>query len=542
MLRHPFFVDKRILSGYTELMNYPERKVCCFMKMPGFPDGYIASSTFGFDVKRDDCFKEDVLRSMEIMKEQTNANAVILAFIALQSDNNSVDIDYVGPHIPDEAGLERLVKKARELDMRVIFKPMLNCRNGMWRGTINFFDKETPPEYNWSEWFENYTKFQVHFAKIAERLGVEMICIACEMVSTQRRDADWRKCIAEIRKHYSGPLTWNADKYQEDEVTFWDALDVISTSGYYPIDKWDQELTRIKKVVDRFKKPFFFAEYGCMTCKDTLSIPNNPFRFGRELARVAAERGVSMEGVPMPYGVLRKPGQWKELTPEQQQLYLDVVDQDAQAEFYRVSFEACERYPFVQGFGLWDWAGNLNTDPEDVPYNGGYSIYNKKAAEVVKEYFTKKGYTPIDDLSEPTPEEKCPAKAYEVLNERFGHNTDIALATVEGGHPAVRTVSAYYEDGAFYVITNALSNKMRQIRCLPNVAISGDWFTANGVGENLGHVLLPENAELLDKLSVVFAEWYGEHVDECDENTVILKIRLTDGILFDHGTRYDITF
>ena len=74
------------------------------MKMPGFPNGYIASSTFGFDLKRDDCFKEDVLRSMELMKEQTNANAVILAFIALQSDNNSTDIEYIGPHIPDEGG------------------------------------------------------------------------------------------------------------------------------------------------------------------------------------------------------------------------------------------------------------------------------------------------------------------------------------------------------------------------------------------------------------------------------------------------------
>ena len=33
----------------------------------------------------------------------------------------------------------------------------------------------------------------------------------------------------------------------------------------------------------------------------------------------------------------------------------------------------------------------------------------------------------------------------------------------ENGMPCVRNVDAYYEDGAFYVITYALSNKMKQI-------------------------------------------------------------------------------
>ena len=47
--------------------------------------------------------------------------------------------------------------------------------------------------------------------------------------------------------------------------------------------------------------------------------------------------------------------------------------------------------------------------------------------------------------------------------ERFGKDTVIALATVEGGVPYVRSVNAYYENGAFYIITYALSNKMKQI-------------------------------------------------------------------------------
>ena len=130
-----------------------------------------------------------------------------------------------------------------------------------------------------------------------------------------------------------------------------------------------------------------------------------------------------------------------------------------------------------------------------------------------------------------------------ILDMRFGCDNLIALATVDGSSPAVRTVNAYYEDGCFYTVTYALSGKMQQIARNPRVAISGEWFTARGVGESLGHILLPENADLADKLRTVFAEWYGNgHVNEADVNTIILRIRLTEGTLFHQGTRYDIDF
>ena len=98
------------------------------------------------------------------------------------------------------------------------------------------------------------------------------------------------------------------------------------------------------------------------------------------------------------------------------------------------------------------------------------------------------------------------SKTKEIMKERFGKDQIIAIATVQDGKPYVRNVDGYYEDGAFYVITYALSNKMKQIEENPHVAISGDWFTAHGI------------------------------------NTCILCIRLTEGVLFSHGTKYDIDF
>ena len=119
----------------------------------------------------------------------------------------------------------------------------------------------------------------------------------------------------------------------------------------------------------------------------------------------------------------------------------------------------------------------------------------------------------------------------------------IALATTADDLPYVRYVNAYYQDGAFYVITYALSGKMKQMAKNPAVAIAGDWFTARGVGENLGYIRLPENAALEKKLREAFAEWIDNgHNNFDDVNTCILCIRLTEGVLFSHGTRYDIDF
>ena len=139
--------------------------------------------------------------------------------------------------------------------------------------------------------------------------------------------------------------------------------------------------------------------------------------------------------------------------------------------------------------------------------------------------------------------DKFPIEAQKIMDERFIKDTLIALATMEGDKPQVRAVNSYYEDGAFYVITYALSNKMKQIQANPAVAICGDWFTAHGVGENLGHILDPKNEQIADKLRVAFSQWYSNgHTNEADPNTCILRIRLTDGVLMSHGTKYVIDF
>lgn len=139
--------------------------------------------------------------------------------------------------------------------------------------------------------------------------------------------------------------------------------------------------------------------------------------------------------------------------------------------------------------------------------------------------------------------EKLNEKAREIMIERFSKDNVMALATTENGVPFVRYVNAYYEDGSFYVITYALSNKMKQLEKEPTAAIAGEWFTAHGTGNNLGYFCKDSNRAIAQKLREAFSTWIDNgHNNFDDENTCILQIQLTDGVLFSHGTRYDIDF
>ena len=139
--------------------------------------------------------------------------------------------------------------------------------------------------------------------------------------------------------------------------------------------------------------------------------------------------------------------------------------------------------------------------------------------------------------------EKRTEKIDAILLERFGKDSIIALATSIDSIPYVRSVDAFYENGAFYVLTNGLSGKMKQISQNPTVAISGDWFTAQGKGVDLGYCGKAENARIASKMKDVFSAWIDNgHNDFGDINTCILCIELTSGILFSNGKRYEIDF
>lgn len=306
---------------------------------------YINGVTFAPFASRGTLTRPETKESFEKMLEGTNADFIILVPNGLQDTPQSESIDFTSEATMSDEELKDFILYAKSKGIRVALKPTANCRNGTWRAHINFFDEDVPCEPKWCNWFRAYTDFQLHYAKIAEETGCDMFIAGCEMVQSERREKEWRKLIADIKSVYTGPVSYNTDKYQEHNVKWWDCVDVISSSGYYPINDIDNQFDRIEKVVKKYNKPFFFAECGCMSTKGSNNVPND----------------WSVKGE---------------------------VDLKGQADWYDTMFKASEKRDWIGGFAVWDWGGKLYPENK-ADTNGGYGVYAKPAMKVIGDFYKK---------------------------------------------------------------------------------------------------------------------------------------------------------
>ncbi|MBD7957335.1 1,4-beta-xylanase [Microbacterium sp. Sa4CUA7] len=281
-------------------------------------------------------------RSMREMADH-GVTWTALSYAALQATAFATDIPFdAEPTVTDEE-IVGAIRRAHGLGMQVCLKPVVNVADGTWRAHIGFFDWDVPGEPSWTAWFASYTRFIVHAARIAEAEGCAMLSIGCEMVRADGQEQHWRRLVQAVRAEYSGLITYNCDKYQEDRITWWDAVDVISSSGYYPIDEWETQLDRIAPVVEAAGKPFLFLEAGCPSRTGSPQRPND----------------WSLPGEP---------------------------DGQEQLRYYRAMFDAISRREWVSGVVLWDWPAHLY-DASEARTNDDYCPYGKPAGDYLRETY-----------------------------------------------------------------------------------------------------------------------------------------------------------
>ena len=303
---------------------------------------YVAGMTWGWTGVRGTWATAEASASLRAMADH-GVNWTAIAYSALQETAQSTEVRFrEEPTVTDDE-IVWAIREARALGLKVCLKPVVNVADGTWRAHIGFFDQDVPGEPTWGEWFASYGEFILHAARLAEAEGCEMLCIGCEMVRADAREAEWRELVAAVRTVYSGVVTYNCDKYQEDRLGWWDAVDVVTSSGYYPIDRWDAELDRIEKAVAATGKPFFFMEAGCPSREGSPDRPND----------------WSLPGAP---------------------------SGDEQLRYYEAMFAACDARPWVRGFMLWDWPPRLYA-ADAAADNDDYCPYGKPAGEFLREAY-----------------------------------------------------------------------------------------------------------------------------------------------------------
>jgi len=317
---------------------------------------FIKGMTWGWSSRRGDYRTAEAAESMRKLKE-TGSEWVALSFWTWQDRVHSTQIAFDYGYTVTDRDIAAAVREARKHGLKVCLKPVVNSRDGIWRAHIGFPEEEggEMPTY-WDRWFESYGSFLVHYAELAEELGCEMFCVGCEMVKTEAQTRRWTETIARVREAYSGPLIYNANHGKEEGVAWFDRVDVIGTSAYYPVGsvpgdteenmmtKWLPVRERMERLHRKFGKPVVFMEIGCRSARGCATMPWDFVH--RDLP----------------------------------------FDEDEQANFYSSVLKVFWDRPWFGGFFWWDWSVRLYPLAE-AKTNRGFDIYGKRAEAVLKEWY-----------------------------------------------------------------------------------------------------------------------------------------------------------
>jgi len=167
-------------------------------------------------------------------------------------------------------GAIETIKMAKSLGYKIMIKPQVWVRGHGWPG-----DYKMDNESSWEQWQMSYKKYILTYAEVAESLQVEMLCIGTEYrkAAVERR-LFWKALIEEVRKVYSGKLTYAANWDNFENISFWSDLDYIGIDAYFPLSNaktpvqndlkasWEAVFPNIKAIHQKYDLPILFTEYG----------------------------------------------------------------------------------------------------------------------------------------------------------------------------------------------------------------------------------------------------------------------------------------
>ena len=265
-----------------------------------------------------------------------------------------------------DEGLKQYAAKAHEHGMQVMLRPHIWLTNttdrsgkeDLWLGDVDF-----PSEEEWAQWFEGYSLFALHYARIAEEAQIEWYSIGAELTrSTVDHPKEWRALIARIRTIYHGKLLYSANWWEEVEnITFWDDLDAIGVQAYYPLTEkenptteelqaaWEPRLEMLTALAQKFDRPVILTEIGYKSTSDAVA----------------------------------RPWEWQGN---------GTTDPELQARAYQATFEAISKYAAISGTYWWkyhadDCAGLTPGKPLSPRRARAFSWQKKPAAQILKKYY-----------------------------------------------------------------------------------------------------------------------------------------------------------
>lgn len=251
-------------------------------------------------------------------------------------------------------GILKTIDYAHTHDIKVMLKPQIWSHSG-WIG-----DQAFDTEKEWLDWEKHYTEFIMFFADIAAQHDVEMLCIGTELKQHIRfRPEYYKQLIPKIREIYCGKLIYSANWDSYAEVPFWDQLDYIGLSAYFPLsEKNTPKITDLKKSW----RPI---------CRKL-----------NELSKAQGKKIVFTE-----FGYLSVDGAGGRTWELEKNVHNLKINEQAQAACYQALFDVFSKEDYWGGGFLWKWfplgMGGEGYNAKD------YTPQGKEAENVLKDWYTK---------------------------------------------------------------------------------------------------------------------------------------------------------
>ena len=263
--------------------------------------------------------------------------------------------NWITPTLSD-VEVKGIITEAKKNGIKVVLKPHVDpidfgMKGGSSRGALS--------PNNWDSWFESYHEFIIHYAKLAEETGVEMLVIGTELdTATIPGNPEgptdvtnrWRGIISDVRQHYSGLLTYSVSCHGDcggpDGIEFWDSLDYIGVEPYFGLtDKNDPTIEEMKLSFDSKFEEYFkplYERYG----KPIILTETNCYSFD---------------------GVNRDPiaGNIQQISSQASSVNDLPLDHQEQADYYEALFQSLENKDWIQGVYWWAWYLDSSLESSD---------------------------------------------------------------------------------------------------------------------------------------------------------------------------------
>ena len=270
--------------------------------------------------------------------------------LVVQWSQPDVSASALGPDpketLPDER-MRGLIRRARARGLEVMLFPILwveHRKIGEWRGTLAPIDPDA--------WWDSYTRFVLHYARMAQEEGATIFSIGSELASLELEEPRWRALIAQVRAVFGGRLIYSANWDHYAEVPFWDALDLVGLTAYYELTK-DPDAS-VGELTGAWRK-----------IRDALLD-------WREQAHITAPLVFTELGYPSIDGTATAPWDYTRRT---------VVDLEEQRRCLEAFRRAWGHRADLGGVFFWNWFG------PGGPKDRWYTLKGKPALDVVKRWY-----------------------------------------------------------------------------------------------------------------------------------------------------------